>query len=867
MSGQLAWRHLLLGVATLKVSAGLLAIASSLASDPALLSSRLPVFGVYLFLFSGAAALLWFGAHENESALLLGGVFLLVAVAWADTPIEQSARNEGVGETLLFLSFVRVDAFLPYLLWRFAGVFPRSHLLGRARRIHQWGKRLSLAAGSFLFLANLVMVLGRVVPALAERGILGWARETAIGVYWTVLYLLDIAALAFLIVLSRRAGATERRRTTLFIAAVAAGAAPMLLITVGELFSPLITRLWESPRGSFILLLTIDVSLLSVPLTTAYAVLVHRVVDLRFVVRKAMQYALARHTVAAATIVPFLVLIGLLYRSRQETLVSLLGGEASLALLGLTALGLCTIRARHHFLRILDRRFFREQYDAARILSDLAQRLRLSETPQALWEPIKEEILRSLHPVALDLLVKSRDKHEFASVGGEEVALSASGPLLSALSQNLEPLECEPAPSNRGLSHLPDNELDWLADGDYRLLVPIMGGRDLHGVLALGPKESELPFSNEDRRLLMGVAAASALVIETRLSVSSATPPLPDSVQPTRTAPVRRERADDERPSALEALKLAVACSTCGRIYGAEPVACESCGGTLESLNLPRLFRGKFRLERIIGRGGMGIVFLARDLDLGRDVAIKSLPRMSAKYSSFLRQEARVMAAVTHPHLALIFGAESYHRLPLLVFEYLPGGTLSSRIGKGPLPPSEVLKIGAQIADVTDCIHRAGILHRDIKPSNIGFTSQGSPKLLDFGLARLIQAGGLSLEAAATNDEDASPLPRRVAGTLFYLSPEAIRGREPDYSFDLWSLSVSLYEALTGSNPFRGKTTSETLRKIDQESVPDVHHARPDCPPEVSELFRRALHKDIRRRPSSAQELKSEIECTALAAA
>jgi serine/threonine-protein kinase len=147
---------------------------------------------------------------------------------------------------------------------------------------------------------------------------------------------------------------------------------------------------------------------------------------------------------------------------------------------------------------------------------------------------------------------------------------------------------------------------------------------------------------------------------------------------------------------------------------------------------------GKFEVEQQIGAGGMGVVYRGRDLTLNRPVAMKVLPRVGASAATRLRREARAMAALQHAHLAVIHAMESWRGAPVLVLEYLAGGTLADRIQHGPLPVSDVLSIFIATTDVVRHIHDAGYLHRDIKPSNLGFTLHGAPKLLDFGLAQMI---------------------------------------------------------------------------------------------------------------------------------
>jgi hypothetical protein len=213
-------------------------------------------------------------------------------------------------------------------------------------------------------------------------------------------------------------------------------------------------------------------------------------------------------------------------------------------------------------------------------------------------------------------------------------------------------------------------------------------------------------------------------------------------------------------------------CTGCGRVSD-DANGCV-CGGVLVTASLPRTLSGKFEVQRRLGAGGMGVVYLARDVALGRDVALKTLPRRGDDARMRLRGEARSMAALNHAALATIYGLEFWHDTPVLVVEYLSGGTLADRLARRALTRDETVDLGVRLSDALAYMHERGLLHRDVKPSNIGFTSDGAVKLLDFGLS----------------EADGS-----AAGTPGYLPPETLAGAPPDTSVDLWGLAVVLLEA------------------------------------------------------------------------
>jgi serine/threonine-protein kinase len=270
-----------------------------------------------------------------------------------------------------------------------------------------------------------------------------------------------------------------------------------------------------------------------------------------------------------------------------------------------------------------------------------------------------------------------------------------------------------------------------------------------------------------------------------------------------------------------------------------------ACGGGRALAALPACLHGVFRVERRIGRGGMGIVYLGSDLRLDRPVALKTLPCLSSASVTTLRNEARAMAAVTHPSVAVLFGLEEWRGTPVLVTEYLPGGTLAARIAAGPLPLTDALALGATVADALAVLHGRGWLHRDIKPSNIGFCSEGTPKLLDFGLTRWRPA----------TDDSSEPL----AGTPLYLSPELLDGETPSAHDDIWALALVVVEMITGAHPFRADRLEDALSQVRSRTPVNVRHRVPTVPSSVDHVLSRALHPIPSRRFTSARELAAAL--------
>ncbi|MDY7095835.1 MAG: serine/threonine-protein kinase [Acidobacteriota bacterium] len=302
---------------------------------------------------------------------------------------------------------------------------------------------------------------------------------------------------------------------------------------------------------------------------------------------------------------------------------------------------------------------------------------------------------------------------------------------------------------------------------------------------------------------------------------------------------------------------------------------CPGCDRDLEAALVPYVLPGRFRFEKRIGAGGMGVVYRAVDLALGRPVAIKTMRRFSIDDAMRLRREARAAAAVRHPNLAVIYGVESWQGTPMLILEFLDEGNLQERLDEAPLGYRETVELGIALAGALIKLHGANILHRDLKPSNIGFAADGTPKLMDFGIARLrfdlrreaaiMVEGPTAVEGVERGTWSAHSTPetasRQLVGTLHYLSPEAVAGRSPEPGFDLWGLSVVLYECLTGTRIFNG-TIREVMGAIGSDSIPDLRTARPDCPAPLAELLGRCLHRQRAQRPADAVELRDQLRET-----
>jgi excisionase family DNA binding protein len=265
---------------------------------------------------------------------------------------------------------------------------------------------------------------------------------------------------------------------------------------------------------------------------------------------------------------------------------------------------------------------------------------------------------------------------------------------------------------------------------------------------------------------------------------------------------------------------------------------------------------GSYEIVALLGAGGMGEVYRARDTTLGREVAIKIVrPGLVDDFAGRFEREARALAAFNHPHIATLYGIEQFGGTRALVMELVEGDTLADRLAHGPLPVNEALTIAQHIAAALEAAHSKGIVHRDLKPANIKLTPGGHAKVLDFGLAKAM-AGAAIEELPTVADATQAGV---VMGTAPYMSPQQARGQRVERDADIWAFGCVLYEMLSGRRAFAGGTTSDTIANILQ-GEPDWTALPGALPAEVVRLVRRCLMKDPARRLRDIGDARLEIE-------
>jgi len=266
---------------------------------------------------------------------------------------------------------------------------------------------------------------------------------------------------------------------------------------------------------------------------------------------------------------------------------------------------------------------------------------------------------------------------------------------------------------------------------------------------------------------------------------------------------------------------------------------------------------GPYEIVVLLGSGGMGEVYRARDTRLGRDVAIKVLAeRADADPTARkrFRQEALALSRLNHPHIETVYDFGSSDGTDFLVLELVPGETLAQRIARGPVSEREALELGAQVAEALEEAHDAGVLHRDLKPGNIMVTLKGRAKLLDLGLARVLPTIGEATQTAGMTQAGRPP------GTLAYMAPEQLLGHPVDARTDLYALGVSLYEVATGQRPFRSTLETALTNEILHARLAGPRTARPDLSPQFETVILRCMERDPARRYQTAREVWGELQ-------
>lgn len=737
-----------------------------------------------------------------------------IALAWRHFPAPLGA--------LLWIAQVSGSVF-PAIFFTFFATFPRTLFRRRWLWWLVWAPSL-LATAAFLPVNYaLVYQQASVIPE----------PFLSIPVSFAVFGCYVLGGLIVLVMNYRRLkDINERRRVRVLVVGSVVGwaAAGTFLAFIVAGGGRATAAFFSTPLAFMVLLL-----FPAFPLSFAYAILRHRVFDLGLIIRRGLQYTLARGVLLTA--VPMLgvaLLTDMLLHGQQPLLEILRArGWIYLVLGGVAAMAYVK---RQSWLEALDRRFFRERYDAQRLLREVVEEVRAGRSFERVAPHVVARIEAALHSEFAGLLVRGPDEHNYHSLamapaGCALPVLPAESKLMSLVRLLGKPLEMPQTGSGWLGQQLPHEETEFLRRARIELLVPIssVAGRT-EAMLVLGAKRSEEPYSREDQDLLVAITSSLALLLE----------------EPSG-APARRSDIFEE-------------CPQCGACYDSGATQCVQEGARLIPVILPRLLEKRYRLERRLGRGGMGTVYAAADTALERGVAVKVIREDlvgSAEAAERFRQEGRIAASFAHPNVVTIydFGVADGLRA-FLVMELLEGATLREALRRQErYAPAQALSILRDVCAALGAAHHRQLVHRDLKPENILLVrgERGDiAKVLDFGIAKFL--------STSTQQRTADTAPGALLGTPRYMSPEQWLGQQPQPAWDLWAVSVVAYEMLTGAHPFGDKSPAEWLGGGPTACLTPVTTHVPQAPQVWQELFERTFASDLAGRPQSANALFSELQ-------
>jgi eukaryotic-like serine/threonine-protein kinase len=766
-----------------------------------------------------------FSRPRDFVSRLGGWVLVTMSVVFQAFPWGLSSALRSVSFILQWPAMIAYvsAAFRTPLLFAFFCLFPRK--LIDDRRI--W---VALLAGPFIATIYALYLLARTVyqpehlASLAPAWVL-----TALGVQ-SVIYL--VAALLVLPVgYWKLESPTDRRKSRVLVFGALIGLLFYLPHVIGVVLAT-----QNFPLSGFVSSSAIDlvssVGFLVFPFSFAYAILRHRLFDVRVMIRRGLQYALARRVLLSVPLVLGALLVLDLMLHGNRPLFAVLKSRGWLYACIALVTGVAYLR-RGSWLSALDRRFFRDKYDAQQVFHEIVEEIRRASTVQKVAPQVVSRINDVLHAEFCALLLRKQGESFYRIVSVSPTgAFTSDLPATNKMVTLVRALDTS-APISLAESgwlwqQLPQTDKDFLHNSRIDLLVPVaIAEGQSEAMLVMGAKLSEEPYSREDVGLLENVAAAIALLL-------------------VRGPAGLPGRAFEE-------------CPRCGTCYDTGTTNCEAEGATLRLVASPRLLVERYRLDKRLGQGGMGKVYQATDVSLDRTVAVKMIREEFSTDQDALerfRRESRAVGGFSHPNIVTVhdYGLDP-NRNAFLVMEFLEGQTLREEISISKrLTPARTLPIFEAMCAGVGAAHDRGLVHRDLKPENVFLVHAGASeivKITDFGIAKFLPR---------TAEDTGITLTDVFIGSLPYMSPEQLCGGELSPLWDVWALAVIAFETLCGSLPFRG-SDFQTLRSAILEGVRrPVSSLVPEAPPQWQEFFERALASSAEDRPGSVTEFWASLQ-------
>ena len=765
----------------------------------------------------GALVLLLLGAH-GTTATLMTLALLATATANSGPLLGSHAAVPVLGPIILIFNWLITALSFP-IIGLAVLYFPhRAEILDRRK----WIIPAVIAASVPMLVIGIVtamFLLGSdaTLPALAWLSMNGWTFGAAFALPLAVNVLIVVEGISRYRI---NLDADERRR----IQIVVYTGVPAVFAYALKVGIPIVLGLLGMPVE---LPWPIEAFLQAIVLLPAfglpYAVAVKHVFSPRTVLRRSLQYAFARRTLTALVALPIIALVASLVQQRDMSLQMIVTGRPLFYVFFLTMLGLA-LKYRESAQRWLDQQFFRNEYDAREILVSLAGRVPYEADPRDLVAMVVTQIDSALHPESI--AVFASDSPNATNAGGrfepvsalrvDATPLAGDSGVITLLRWSDKPLEIFLDDEQSPVARVPPADRAWLASMHAALLVPIFAGgsdpRPFVGLIALGQKRSEEPYTAEDRELLRGIAVQMGVALD--------------------LSRLRRQAGNTQAPAGQNATQSFTPTIVVG-----------GSGGS--SISVGALVDQKYRVDAAIGQGGMGAVFKAWDVRLERPVAIKvvradliSDPDSRMRF----RRESQIVARLQHPSIVTVY---DYGNLAdgaaFLVMEFVPGEDLRHFLKReGRLDASRMSALMHGICGGVDVAHKSGIFHRDLKPENILLPEGGTgPKVVDFGVAKLTNKG--------IGDNSTMSVAGTIVGTPAYMSPEQLRGEAVDARADVFSLGVMAYEMLTARLPYTGGSLfdigmKQVEGKVDWEGIA----------PELVDVIAGAIAYDRDRRPAGA---------------
>jgi tRNA A-37 threonylcarbamoyl transferase component Bud32/uncharacterized protein YigA (DUF484 family)/MFS family permease len=718
-------------------------------------------------------------------------------------------------------------AFRTPLLAAFFCLYPKRLLQNRWAWVAFW-------AGPVIATAYALYLFGRTIydpthlTALAPPWVL-----VAFGVQ-SLVYLVAVLVILPLSYWKLKT-VTDRRRFRVLVFGALAAMVFYLPRVIGTSLIQVSPHFWEIMETPYVNL-AFTVGMLIFPLSFAYAILRQRLFGIRVIIRRGVQYALARRVLLAIPVAAIALLVVTVVAQGSQPLFSVLQTHAA-TYVAIAALAALASTQRQKWLSALDRRFFRDKYDAHQLFHEIVEEIRRAESVEEVAPRVVSRVAEALHTQGCGLLVrKPRDRFYHVIAAAPAGSLSTDLPATNKLIPLVRMLERSVPITLAGTGwigqQLPQVDKEFLQKAQIELLVPVaLKEGSTEALLVLSAKLSEEPYSAEDTALLENVASALALLL-------------------MRGTAGQPGRSFEE-------------CPACGTCYDTGTTRCKKEGVELNLVAMPRILAGRYELEKRLGQGGMGKVYVASDTLLDRAVAVKMIRDeffADRKAIEKFRQESQVTASFAHPNVVTVydFGVEAGQRV-YLVMELLEGITLRQELrARRRLSAARTLELFEGICAGVGAAHARGMIHRDLKPENIFLARKDAHeivKITDFGIAKAIPQ---------SPDQTSDTLTGALVGTVKYMSPEQLRARSISPRWDLWALAVIAYETLCGCAPFVGDDLTTLQSAIIGVNFSPVVELMPDAPACWQSFFQKAFAHIEQNRPESVavfwEELRKSLE-------